>query len=89
MRRFATGELAEGALARAHSSDYPWDVAARLSGMGMLGITMTEQDGGLGGTLMDAVITIQELAMVCPKSADVAQAGNFGLIRTFAEFARP
>ena len=89
VRRFAEGELADGALARAHSSDYPWEVAAKLSDMGMIGVTIGEEDGGVGGTLMDAVITIQELAMVCPKSADVAQAGNFGPIRTFAEFASP
>lgn len=89
VRRFAEGELAEGALDRAHSSDYPWEIAGKLSEMGMLGITVREEDGGVGGTLMDAVITIQELAMVCPKSADVVQAGNFGPIRTFAEFATP
>lgn len=89
VRRFAEGELADGALERAHSREYPWDLAAQLSDMGMLGITVPEADGGVGGTLMDAVITIQELAMVCPKSADVVQAGNFGPIRTFAEFASP
>lgn len=87
VRKFAEGELADGALARAHSKDYPWEIAQKLSEMGMLGITMPEKDGGLGGTLMDAVITIQELAMVCPKSADVVQAGNFGPIRTFVEYA--
>jgi alkylation response protein AidB-like acyl-CoA dehydrogenase len=87
VRRFAQSELAAGALERAHSHEYPWDVARQLAEMGMLGITMKEEDGGVGGTLMDAVITIQELAMVCPKSADVVQAGNFGPIRTFAEFA--
>jgi alkylation response protein AidB-like acyl-CoA dehydrogenase len=89
VHRFAQGNLAEGALARAHSSNYPWDVSAQLAGMGMLGVTLREKDGGLGGTLMDAVVTIQGLAMACPKSADVAQAGNFGPIRTFAEFATP
>ena len=87
VRRFAEGTLADGALARAHAPGYPWDVAQRLAEMGMLGITLTPEDGGIGGTLMDAVITIQELAMVCPKSADVVQAGNFGPIRTFAEYA--
>ena len=44
-------------------------------------------DGGQGGTLMDAVIAIEEVAPVCPRSADVVQAGNFGPIRTFAEYA--
>lgn len=36
---------------------------------------------------MDAVIAIQEVALRCPKSADVVQAGNFGAIRTFVEYA--
>lgn len=89
VRRFAARELAAGALERAHSHDYPWDIAAKLSEQGLLGITIKEEDGGIGGTLMDAVIAIQELALVCPKSADVVQAGNFGAIRTFAEYASP
>lgn len=89
VRSFARKELASGALERAHASAFPWDVAAKLSELGMLGITLREEDGGVGGTLMDAVLTIQELAMVCPKSADIAQAGNFGPIRTFAEYASP
>lgn len=87
--RFAKSELAEGALERAHSEQYPWEIAQQLSQMGLLGITIREEDGGLGGSLMDAVIAIQEIAMVCPKSADVVQAGNFGPIRTFAEYATP
>jgi alkylation response protein AidB-like acyl-CoA dehydrogenase len=87
VRRFAERELAEGALARAHSREYPWDVARKLADMGLLGITMKEEDGGVGGTLMDAVVAIQEIAKVCPKSADIVQAGNFGPIRTFVEYA--
>ncbi|WP_028238331.1 acyl-CoA dehydrogenase family protein [Stutzerimonas azotifigens] len=89
VRRFAQRELADGALERAHSPDYPRDVAAKLAHNGLLGITIKEEDGGIGGTLMDAVIAIQELGLVCPKSADVVQAGNFGPIRTFAEYASP
>ena len=89
VRRFARNELADGAAERAHSREYPFDLAQKLASMGMLGITMKEEDGGVGGTLMDAVITIQELAMICPKSADVVQAGNFGPIRTLVEYATP
>lgn len=87
--RFAENELAPGALERAHSREYPWDVAAKLADMGLLGITMKQEDGGLGGTLMDAVLAIQTIALSCPKSADVVQAGNFGPIRTFVEYATP
>lgn len=89
VRRFAKDHLAAGALERAHSNDYSWDVARMLSEQGLIGITVKEEDGGIGGSLMDAVIAIQELALVCPKSADVVQAGNFGAIRTFAEYASP
>ncbi len=87
VRRFARAKLADGALKRAHDSAYPWGVARMLSEQGLLGITIPESDGGIGGTLMDAVIAIEQIALLCPKSADIVQAGNFGPIRTFAEYA--
>ncbi|MFZ7091484.1 acyl-CoA dehydrogenase family protein [Primorskyibacter sp. 2E233] len=87
--RFAQAELAPGAAERAASEDYPWDVAARLAEVGLLGILFDEADGGSGGTLVDAIIAIQAVAEVCPKSGDVIQAGNFGPVRTFVEYATP
>ncbi|CAM3676853.1 acyl-CoA dehydrogenase family protein [Bordetella tumulicola] len=87
--RFAQNELAEGAVARAHSQEYPWDIAQKMAKQGLLGITMSEADGGVGGSLMDAVIAIQAVASVCPRSADVVQAGNFGAIRVLAEYGSP
>ncbi len=84
--RFARERLADGALERAHAVDYPWDVAHDMAQIGLLGITIPEADGGQGGTLMDAVIAIQAIASVCPRSADVVQAGNFGPVRVFAEY---
>lgn len=89
VRRFAQDKLAAGALERAHSAQYPWDAAQMLAEQGLLGIAFPEEDGGQGGTLMHAVIAIQEVALVCPKSADIVQAGNFGPIRTFVEYATP
>ena len=85
--KFAAKELAPGALERAHSSQYPWKIAEKLSAQGLLGITFAEKDGGQGGSLMDAVIAIQAVALHCPKSADVVQAVNFVAIRTFVEYA--
>ena len=89
VRKFATAELADGALARAHNPRYPWETAQKIAAQGLLGIAFAESDGGAGGTLMDCVIAIQEMALVCPKSADIVQAGNFGPIRTFVEYATP
>jgi alkylation response protein AidB-like acyl-CoA dehydrogenase len=87
VRRFAEAHLAEGALKRAHDPRFPFEVARRAAEQGLLGITLPEPDGGQGGTLMDAVIAIEQVALVCPRSADAIQAGNFGPIRTFAEYA--
>jgi alkylation response protein AidB-like acyl-CoA dehydrogenase len=89
VRRFAEAHLAKDALARAHTPGFPFDVARLCAGQGLLGITLSEEDGGQGGTLMDAVIAIEQVAAVCPRSADVIQAFNFGPIRTFAEYATP
>lgn len=87
VRRFAQDRLAAGALERAHAPEYPWETAQMLAEQGLLGIAFPEEDGGQGGSLMHAVLAIQEVALVCPKSADIVQAGNFGPIRTFVEYA--
>jgi alkylation response protein AidB-like acyl-CoA dehydrogenase len=57
-----------------------------MAEQGLMGITMKEEDGGQGGTLMDAILAIEQVALVCPKSADVVQAGNFGPVRVLAEY---
>jgi alkylation response protein AidB-like acyl-CoA dehydrogenase len=86
VRRFAQDHLAAGALKRAHDPGFPYDVAQLMAKQGLLGISLPEHDGGQGGALMDAVIAIEQVAAVCPRSADVVQFGNFGPIRTFAEY---
>ncbi len=89
VRRFAEKHLAARARERAHSPDYPWNVAKLMAAQGLLGITVAEADGGQGGALIDAVIAIETIASVCPRSADVVQAGNFGPIRVLAEYGTP
>ena len=89
VEKFAQDRLAPGALARAHSADYPWDVAREMGSMGLLGLTIPEDKGGQGGSALAAIVAIQAVASGCPRSADVVQAGNFGAIRTFAEYATP
>jgi alkylation response protein AidB-like acyl-CoA dehydrogenase len=89
VHRFAREHLAQGALARAHDPAFPFDVARLMAKQGLMGITLPQEHGGQGGTLMDAVIAIEQTAAVCPRSADVVQFGNFGPIRTFAEYGTP
>lgn len=87
--RFAEKELAPDAAKRANSTEYPWDVARRAAELGLIGITFDPADGGAGGTLMQSVLAIQAVAEHCPRSGDVIQAGNFGPVRTFYEYATP
>ena len=89
VRRFALDHLEKDALKRAHGPRFPFDVAQLMSRQGLMGITIGEQDGGQGGSLMDAVIAIEQVAYVCPRSSDVVQFGSFGPIRTFAEYGTP
>lgn len=87
VRGLAERHLKKNALKRAHDPGFPFDVAELMAANGLLGITLPEKDGGQGGTPFDAILAIDQVAQVCPRSADVIQAGNFGPIRTFAEFA--
>jgi alkylation response protein AidB-like acyl-CoA dehydrogenase len=87
--RFAKKHLADGAVARAHEPAYPWEISRLMGANGLLGITIPEADGGQGGSLMDAILAIEAVASVCPRSADVIQAGSFGAIRVLAEYGTP
>ncbi|MCW8084960.1 acyl-CoA dehydrogenase family protein [Sabulicella glaciei] len=89
VRGFAERHLREGAVERAHTVGFPWDVAKLMAQQGLFGIMLPEEDGGQGGTAMDAVLAMEQIAAVCPRSADVLQAGNFGAFRTLAEYASP
>jgi alkylation response protein AidB-like acyl-CoA dehydrogenase len=89
VRGFAERHLAKGAVERAHTVGFPWDVAKLMADQGLFGIMIPEEDGGAGGTVFDAVLAMEQIAQVCPRSADVLQAGNFGAFRTFAEYASP
>lgn len=86
-KKFALNELSDDVVARAQAGEYPWDVSKKLANAGLLGLCLSEEDGGMGGTLIDALLAIQAVTEICPRSGDVVQAGNFGAIRTFAEYA--
>ncbi|MEI7804016.1 MAG: acyl-CoA dehydrogenase [Hyphomicrobiales bacterium] len=89
VKKFALAHLEKDALKRAHNPRFPFDVAQLMSKQGLMGITVSEADGGQGGSLMDAVIAVDQIASVCPRSTDVLQFGSFGPIRTFAEYGTP
>ena len=65
---------------------YAWENAKTLAENGLTGITIKAEDGGQGGSLMDAVLVMEAVSQVCPNSGDAVQATNFGAIRQVAEF---
>ena len=65
---------------------FPWENAKLLARSGFTGITIPVEDGGQGGTLMDAVLVMEAISEVCPHSGDAVQATNFGAIRQVAAF---
>ena len=87
VRNLAEKHLIKDNLKRAHDPLFPKDIAKLFAKNGLMGITLPEKDGGQGGNLMDAVLAIEQVALVCPRSADVIQSGSFGPLRTFAEYA--
>lgn len=89
VRNFAERHLAPGAIMRAHEQGFPWDVAKMLAEQGLIGIGFPESSGGNGGTLLDAILAIEQIALICPRSSDLVHAYNFGAIRTFVEYATP
>jgi alkylation response protein AidB-like acyl-CoA dehydrogenase len=62
------------------------EYADQLARAGFAGITLPVEDGGQGGSLMDAILVMQAVARVSPTAGDVVQATNFGAIRQLAAF---
>lgn len=85
-RRLAQEQFAAKAFTWDVTGEYPWDNAKTLANAGLAGITISEELGGQGGTLSDAVLVMEAVSEVCPNSGDFIQATNFGAIRQVAEF---
>ena len=64
VRKFSADHFAEEKIRQLMESDPPFDpkVWARLGGeLGVLGLSVPEADGGVGGTLVDQAVAIEEL----------------------------
>jgi alkylation response protein AidB-like acyl-CoA dehydrogenase len=87
VRCLAHDKLADCAKQRTHSAPFPWNSAKLVAELDLMGITFNSADGGQGGTLMQAALASRNWPRVRPKTADIMQAGNFGPIRSFVEYA--
>jgi alkylation response protein AidB-like acyl-CoA dehydrogenase len=68
---------------------FAFDHVRVLAEAGFTGITIPVEDGGQGGSLLDAVLVMEAVSQVSPAAGDAVQATNFGAIRQLATFAAP
>lgn len=85
-RNLAKEKFSEKAYTWVRNSEVPWENAKILAEQGLMGMTISEEDGGQGMSLIEAIIVMEEIAKVCPSTADMFQVGNFGAIRQLSEY---
>ena len=77
-------ELAAEAAGQAAETDrsgqYPWPMVRRMTEAGFMGLTIPKQWGGPGGSLLDAVLVVEELSKACAVCGRVAVEANMGAV---------
>lgn len=81
VRRFAVESFGGDDFAGGREQGFRFDRAQLLARSGFTGIDFPVDDGGQGGSLLDAAIVMSEIARASPHAGDIVQAFNFGGIR--------
>ena len=85
-RRLAAHEIAPRAAEVDRAESYPWDNVAALREAGLLGYTIPQTHGGAGGSFLDAVVIIEEMARVCGVTGRIAVETNMGAISAVMQY---
>lgn len=64
VRQFAAAELAPGASSRDNTGEFPWPAVKKLQEMGMFGLPLPKEYGGLGRDFISYAILVEELSRV-------------------------
>lgn len=62
------------------SEAYPWAAVALLKDAGLMGLTIPREYGGQGGSCLDAILVIEELAKACGACGRIAVESNMGAL---------
>jgi alkylation response protein AidB-like acyl-CoA dehydrogenase len=62
------------------TESYPWDNVRALNEARLIGYTIPKEYGGAGGSFLDAVLIVEEMARVCGVTGRIAVEANMGAI---------
>jgi 3-sulfinopropanoyl-CoA desulfinase len=62
------------------AEEYPWDNVKDLVTAGFMGLAIPTAYGGAGGSVLDVVLVIEELARVCGVTARIVVEGSLGVV---------
>ncbi len=85
-RRIAETAIASRAAEIDRAEAYPWDNVSALRDAGLLGYTIPREYGGAGGSFLDAVVIIEEMARVCGVTGRIAVETNMGAISAVMQY---
>lgn len=71
------------------TEEYPWDNVRKLTDSGFMGMTIPEEFGGRGLSYLDAVLVIEQMAMVCGVTARIVVEANMGAIGAIMKYGSP
>jgi alkylation response protein AidB-like acyl-CoA dehydrogenase len=84
MLRDRAREFAREAAAQAAETDrsgqYPWPMVRRMAEAGFTGLTIPREWGGPGGSVLDAVLLVEELSKACAVCGRIAVEANMGAV---------
>lgn len=77
-------DVAKDAAAQAADTDrsgqYPWPMVRKMTEAGFMGLTIPREWGGPGGSVMDAVLVVEEFSKACAVSGRIAVEANMGAV---------
>src|SRR3984893_8956288 len=85
-RELARGPIAGRAAEIDRTEQYPWDHVDLLKEAGFFGMTIPLDYGGRGGSCLDAVLVIEEMAKCCGVTGRIVVEANMGAIGAIMKY---
>lgn len=79
-RELADGVFRERAARWDAKEAYPWDNVKDLVRAGLMGITIPKAYGGPGGSVLDVLFVVEEIARACGVTARIVVEGSLGVV---------